>query len=161
MPTSKEVEAYSSKVINNYDTDEHSLANYDKKKWASLKLTPEDVLFVKYIYHDRQLDKLDTFIDYMLKVQKIYIRKIDEQRYLTPYILVYDPKKIERFWLITYNLNAFNMSYHKIVANNKSSKTNIIRTYSTAFIGSNAMKAADFFIPYLRSYPVSPPFGKS
>ena len=126
---------------------------FREKNWSGLKLTNEEMMFVKYKYHDLQKFHLENFITAYRRefrqVEDMYkpdwdLHMIDDGRYLTPYILIYKTG-LAFFWLVTYNLGEFNASYHK-------REKNVTKCISGGYTTGAADAAARNFIINFQHY---------
>jgi hypothetical protein len=133
---------------------------YHKNQWKGLKLTTEEMVFVKYMYHDRQKVNLDEFIAvysryltndaYKAKMPDWNVHMIDEANHLKPYILIYS-NALEYFWLVTYNMGTeydvgeFSLSYHK-----REEKST--RVWSAGYVAFTADDAVKLFIRMFQSH---------
>ena len=135
---------------------------YHKSNWKGLKMTKEEILYFKFKYHDMCRHHLDAFMR-VLKTGKYpslyrdpdkvtvdkphlpYFELVDEENYLTPYILCYNKDNLKFFWLITYNVNMFNLSYHEGLK--KSS-----REISPGHVAPDAEEAVKFLKKNIRFY---------
>ena len=123
------------------------LRPFHKKYWKGLKLTTEEMVFIKYMYHDQQKINLQAFLaayntvfnsGNKLQMPDWDLYLVDEKRHLTPYILIYKTG-LEYFWLVTYNMGEFNLSFHK----KEKSSTRVI---SGGYRAITADQAAKLFI---------------
>jgi hypothetical protein len=126
---------------------------FRENHWSGIKLTTEEMMYVKYKYHDLQRHNLDKFITaYKSELQRVAymdrpdwdLHMIDEERYLTPYILIYKTG-LAFFWLVTYNLGEFNSSYHK-------REKNVTKCISGGYTTGTANVAARNFIINFQYY---------
>ena len=135
----------------------HSLAKYDPKFWKGLQLTTEEMLYVKYMYHDLQMHNLTDFVQELKKKRPALIPFVHlcdtEKRHLTPYILIFDPNVIiANVWLIRYEVDEFNMSYLSVNGSGRSVKT---KYQSAGHVRWTAAEAVDNFLFNLKMYPLN------
>ena len=143
MPTEKEVMNSMGKTMH-----AHMRMTAHKSEWKGLKLTIEEMLYIKYMYHDIQEGKLHEFMasfqKHMNEVAEWTPAFVDEKRHLTPYIMIHK-KELTHFWLVTYNLNMFNLSFHKV----ESGKHPVITGGNVAL---TADEAVQFFLKWVDYY---------
>jgi hypothetical protein len=116
--------------------------HFSKSHWSGLKLTTEDMLFIKYQYNYIQCRKLEAFIDEIKRSKPNLLKFIDlveTPRHLTPFVIVYDKPEtsIKYFWVVTWNLNMFNLSYREVTSTKKNRE---ISPGHTAFDAKQAVK---------------------
>ena len=134
----------------------HNMAKYRIESWKGLKLTHEEILYVKYMYHDTQLRHLHEFIA-KLREQNAglidFIHLFDaDTKHLTPYILMYNPKGFEYCWLITFEVDRFNLSYLRVTGSGGNKKTTY---WSTGWDRFTAPDAVKLFLSDLVQHPLT------